>query len=70
MTVLLVLWLITGQPPQSYEVRFNTAGACNAAKAALQREAERINAEPPPQIAGQTIVPFPVRVSAICVAAG
>jgi hypothetical protein len=70
MTVLLVLWLVMGQPPQAYEVRFNTATACNAAKAALQREAERINAEPPAQVAGQTILPFPIRVSAICVAAG
>lgn len=69
MTVLLVMWLVMGQPPQAYEVRFNSASACSAARVALQREAERINAEPPPQIAGQTLVPFPVRVSAICVSA-
>lgn len=68
--ILLVLWMVLGQPPQAYEVRFNTAAACSQAKAALEREAARLNAEPPMVVAGQTLMPLPARVSAICVSAG
>lgn len=69
MTFLLVLWLVAGQPPQAYQVEFSSSAACDRAKTALQQEAARINREPPIVVAGQTIVQFPVRLSAICVAA-
>lgn len=70
MTFLLVMWMVVGQPPQAYQVQFNSPAACARAKTALQQEADRLNREPPVEVAGQQIVPFPVRLSAICVAAG
>ena len=68
MTYLLVLWIIVGQPPQAYQVQFASAAACRDARSALQQEADRLNQEPPVEIGGQQIVPFPVRLSAVCVA--
>lgn len=66
MTVLLVLWLIAGQPPQAYEVRFESLAGCMRAKAALEREVVRLNSEPPVVIGGQQILPYPFRLSVIC----
>ena len=44
MFVLLVTWLIAGQPPHSYQTTFRTMPACQAARAQLVKEAANIEA--------------------------
>lgn len=66
MTILMVLWFF-GQSMHGYEVRFETPQACERAKAALEREAVRLNNAPPMALPnGQDLYPLPVRVSAVC----
>jgi hypothetical protein len=43
--VLLVTWLVSGQPPSSYQVVFNSAEACNAARDYVLGDGRRIKAE-------------------------
>ena len=38
-TLLLVTWIIQGQPPTSYQARFNSREACEAARAKIIAEA-------------------------------
>ena len=44
MVVLLVTWLIAGQPPHSYQTTFSTPAACKAARAQVLADARRIEA--------------------------
>jgi hypothetical protein len=40
--VLLVTWFIYGQPPSSYQTVFSTREACEAAKASVFADANRL----------------------------
>ena len=43
--ILLVTWLVAGQPPNSYQTTFNSMEACEAARSAVLAEGRRIKAE-------------------------
>jgi hypothetical protein len=43
--ILLVTWIISGQPPSSYQTQFTTMEACEAARAAVLQEASRLTSE-------------------------
>ena len=43
--VLLVTWLVSGQPPSSYQTTFNSAEACEAARNAVLTDGRRLEAE-------------------------
>lgn len=43
-TLLLVTWIVTGQPPSSYQTPFDTMEACLGARATVVLEADRLNA--------------------------
>ena len=64
MTILLVTWLLAGQPPHSYQVRFETPAACEAARARVAREPDRVAGS----MIGQGYQPAAISISAICVA--
>jgi hypothetical protein len=73
-TVLLVTWIVYGQPPSSYQTLFTSMEACQAARAAVVAEADRLNSEQASyaaRIRGQPGViafdPPPKQVTAICV---
>ena len=43
--VLLVTWIVSGQPSSSYQTTFKSAEACEVAKASLVADAQRVKAE-------------------------
>lgn len=43
--VLLVTWIVSGQPPSSYQTTFNSAEACEAARNAVLADGQRLKAE-------------------------
>lgn len=43
--VLLVTWLVSGQPPNSYQVIFSSAEACEAARQGVLADGRRVKAE-------------------------
>jgi hypothetical protein len=43
--VLLVTWLVSGQPPNSYQVSFSSAEACEAARQGVLADGRRVKAE-------------------------
>jgi hypothetical protein len=43
--ILMVTWLILGQPPQSYQVKFLSEEACVAARDAVLADGRRVRAE-------------------------
>jgi hypothetical protein len=43
--VLLVTWIVYGQPPTSYQTIFNSLAACEAARAAIFADAQRLVAD-------------------------
>jgi hypothetical protein len=43
--LLLVTWIVSGQPPNSYQASFNSAEACEAARLAVLMEAQRLKTE-------------------------
>jgi hypothetical protein len=43
--VLLVTWIVSGQPPSSYQTPFGTAEACEAARNTVLVDARRMIAE-------------------------
>ena len=43
--ILLVTWIVFGQPPSSYQVTFNSAEACESARAAVLVEGQRLKEE-------------------------
>ena len=43
--VLLVTWIVSGQPPNSYQALFDSAEACEAARNAVLAEGRRLRAE-------------------------
>jgi hypothetical protein len=43
--VLLVTWIVSGQPPSSYQTTFNSAEACEAARNAVLTDGRRLKAE-------------------------
>jgi hypothetical protein len=43
--MLLVTSLVSGQPPSSYQVSFNSAEACNAARDTVLADGRRVRAE-------------------------
>lgn len=69
MFILLVTWFYAGQAPQSYQVRYSSGPACEAARAQVLREAERL-ASPAAchRVPGSdwTACPVAPTVSAIC----
>jgi hypothetical protein len=72
--VLLVTWLVSGQPPNSYQIVFSSAEACEAARRGVladgRREQVQINAakalgqDPAIFLAGNR----PPAVTAVCAA--
>jgi hypothetical protein len=61
--VLLVTWLVSGQPPSSYQVTFDSWEKCNAAKEAVLRDRDRVREQ-------MGLLPLGVfaSVSAVCAA--
>ena len=43
--VLLVTWIVSKQPPSSYQVTFNSAEACEVARNAVLADGRRLKAE-------------------------
>lgn len=76
MFILLVTWLVAGQPPSSYQVQFTSLKSCETAKAKVLDDADRmILAEAARQqkaaVAGgyRVVVPAePPHVTAVCAA--
>jgi hypothetical protein len=75
MIVLLVTWIVAGQPPSSYRQEFTSAQACASAKSQIESDATRMKQEQDQRNAeterrtGGTIIPAdPPRVSVVCVA--
>ncbi|MCZ6466247.1 MAG: hypothetical protein O6829_03100 [Alphaproteobacteria bacterium] len=74
-TILLVTWMVWGQPPSSYQALFDSMDSCHVAGAAILQDLERIKAQRDqetarilrqPGIAGYNPGPAPA-VSAVCV---
>jgi hypothetical protein len=42
MVLLLVTWIVNGQPPSSYQATFNSMNACEIALSEVRAEAARI----------------------------
>ncbi len=77
MTILLlVTWLVSGQPPSSYQTQFTSMEACQTARAKLLAENDRLREQETQRTAamqawtqthGGLYVPgVPPSVSAIC----
>lgn len=62
--ILLVTWIVSGQPPGSYQVEFDGWDKCTAARDAILQDRERIVDRMGLMPIGK---PFPA-VSAICTA--
>jgi hypothetical protein len=43
--ILMVTWIVSGQPPSSYQATFGSAEACNAARDAVLVDGRRLKAE-------------------------
>ena len=43
--VLLVTWIVSGQPPSSYQTTFTSAEACEAARNAVLADGQRIKTD-------------------------
>jgi hypothetical protein len=43
--ILLVTWIVSGQPPNSYQAAFTSAEACSAARDAVLADGRRLKAE-------------------------
>jgi hypothetical protein len=43
--VLLVTWIVSGQPPTSYQARFGSEEACTEARDAVLADGRRLKAE-------------------------
>jgi hypothetical protein len=43
--LLLVTWIVSGQPPNSYQATFNSAETCEAARLAVLAESQRLKTE-------------------------
>jgi hypothetical protein len=43
--LLLVTWIVTGQPPNSYQTSFDTMDLCLAARATVVVESDLLNSE-------------------------
>jgi hypothetical protein len=43
--ILLVTWIVSGQPPSSHQATFTSAEACNAARDAVLADGRRLKAE-------------------------
>jgi hypothetical protein len=77
-TLLLVTWIVAGQSPSSYQAQFVSQEACDAARLAIFKDADRLsNALLSPNIVAQPPAGFkvlsnqrPLAVSAVCVATG
>jgi len=41
-TLLLVTWIVAGHNPASYQVQFLTTDACEAARVAILKDADRV----------------------------
>jgi hypothetical protein len=75
-TLLLVTWVVVGQPPNSYQIQFASSEACENARAELAKDAERVsnrlllpNATPaPPEGFKVESDRVPLALSAVCVA--
>ena len=74
--MLLVTWIVSGQPADSYQVSFTSMEACEVARSAVLKDAERIKGELQRQAGGlknsnsnirYTPVPPPL-VTAVCAA--
>jgi hypothetical protein len=72
--ILLVTWLIPGQPPSNYQTPFSSMETCQVARSAVLAEAVRLNAEQDKYAArirsqGGVVVydPPPKQVTAVCV---
>jgi len=69
--ILLVTWLVPGQPADSYQVGFSSLERCNGARAALLQDAQRLQEERtqrPAPSAAQIQPSLPFGISALCVA--
>ena len=76
--LLLVTWIVSGQPPSSYQTTFNSAEACDAARGAVLAESLRLKAEFDQRIINnaptdsmrrmQLMGSTPPRATAVCVA--
>jgi hypothetical protein len=44
-SILLVTWVVSGQPPNSYQVTFNSAEACVAVRDNVLADGRRVKAE-------------------------
>ena len=71
--ILLVTWIIPGQPPSSYQTPFSSMETCQLARSAVLAEAVRLNAEQDKYAArirsqpGVIYDPPPKQVTAVCV---
>ena len=74
--LLLVTWIVVGQQPSSYQVRFESSEACEAARKVISQDAGRIadellmpNGTPtsPQGFRLETKERPPLAVSALCV---
>jgi hypothetical protein len=43
--VLLVTWIVSGQPPSSYQTTFSSAATCEVARNAVLADGQRLKAE-------------------------
>jgi hypothetical protein len=62
--VLLVTWIVSGSQPDSYQFKFSSAQACEAARSEVLTERERIMSD----FSQRRQTTPVVAVSAICVA--
>jgi hypothetical protein len=76
-TLLLVTWIVAGQAPSSYQAQFVSEEACEAARAAIFKDADRVSnvlllpgTVPPPPAGYKVLGRPPLAVSAVCVATG
>ena len=73
MFILLVTWIIVGQPASSYQIVFTTEAACVRARDAVTADAAKIARDDAQRAAalfpGHRVIPAtPPTVSAVCVA--
>src|SRR5262249_12529411 len=69
--LLLVTWLVSGQPPSSYQLSFDSAAPCEAAREAVLAEGKRLAIQSQQKPAGIPANSFynpgpPPMVSAVC----
>jgi hypothetical protein len=64
--VLLVTWIVSGQPPSSYQVEFDSWEKCEAARDAVLRDRDRMTKNIGAMIMGPG-THYPV-VSVVCAA--